>query len=145
MTDFLSAHDAFLAANREQSYAEEAERRFGHLKKADLPVLAAVAQGCRLHYHYRAGFKFSRAPSSSFTLNHPDGRWKFVSSACRSRLEYQYLIETADREEAFGASLNYTLTAKGLSRAAECTKSIDEIFKRVPPVAPAAPAAQETT
>lgn len=132
-----------------QARQKAGEKELNDLRHAllprDLPVLAALAAVCRLHYHHEGGYGWGRMSSTICKLIHPDGRVKVVSWSSVYRLQYWALIEAcAELDGHFGRSHHeYALTAAGIARAATCTKSLEAIFKQ--PKAAKAAQPQETT
>ena len=138
--DYESARQA-----RQKAGEKESNDLRHALLPRDLPVLAALAAVCRLHYHHEGGYGWGRMSSTICKLIHPDGRVKVVSWSSVYRLQYWALIEAcAELDGHFGRSHHeYALTAAGIARAATCTKSLEAIFKQ--PKAAKAAQPQETT
>jgi hypothetical protein len=139
--------DDFEAAKQaSQKAAEKAYNDERHaLLPRDLPLLAAVAAGCRLHYKHERGYGWGRGPWTICKLIHPDGREKVVTWSSIYRLQYWKLIEAgAELDGSFGRNHHeYALTAEGIARATSCTSPLEAIFKQPKAAKVAQP--QETT
>lgn len=129
-------HEAARQAGYKAAEKASNDLRFA-IKPRDIPVLAALAAGCRLHYQYRRGYKW-HAPRTTCALIHPDGREKDVSGSSKYRLRYWKLIEPCNSlDDGFGENHDYALTEKGVALAATCTKSLEAIFKQPKAAKPA--------
>jgi hypothetical protein len=130
---------------RQKAYEQAARDERNALLPRDLPLLAAIAAGGRLHYHHEGGYGWGRMSSTTCKLIHPDGRVKYIASSSVYRLHYWKLIEACAELDGGYSQDNheYALTAAGIARAGTCTKSIEEIFKQRKAATAAQP--QETT
>jgi hypothetical protein len=144
--DLRLRRDYEAARQARQKAVEQARDDERHaLLPKDLPVLAAMAAGCRLHFDHEPGSGWGRCAWTICKLIHPDGREKTVSYSSVYRLQYWKLID-----HCYGViggfsenNHDYALTAQGIARAETCTKSLEEIFKQRKAAKAAQP--QETT
>lgn len=137
-------YEAARQARQKAGEKESNDRRHALLLR-DVPVLAALVAGCRLHFEHQRGSGWGRGSWTICKLIHPDGRVKSASYSSVYRLQYWKLIEACDRIDGGFSQDNhdYALTAEGIARAATCTTSLEAIFKQ--PKAAKAAQPPETT